>query len=133
VFSKFRSNPIYLEILEHVSESDGQKYLDEVLTENPIFLDKIEDLKQNDLVGGPITHKYQTVGAISPTTLRYIKVASDLKKYFQPEIGAKIVEIGVGYGGQMLIIDKLFSVTEYHLYDLPPVLELVSRYLESYP
>jgi hypothetical protein len=132
VFAKFRSNPAYRRILEHVTEADGQKYLDQILRDNPAFLDEIDKIRLNDRIGGPITYKYPLAGAISPTTLRYLKVASDLKKYFKPKIGAKIVEIGVGYGGQMLIIDKLFDVAEYHLYDLPPVLDLVSLYLESY-
>jgi putative sugar O-methyltransferase len=132
VFERFRSNPAYRRILEHVTESNGQKYLDRILVDNPGFIDRIDDIKQNDFVGAPITYKYPKIGEISPTTLRYLKVASDLKKYFGPKIGSKIVEIGVGYGGQMLIIDKLFDVTEYHLYDLPPVLDLVSMYLESY-
>ena len=90
------------------------------------------EFKINDLIGTPITHTYSEIGAISPTTLRYIKVASDLRKYFGSNIGDKIVEIGGGYGGQLLINDQIFLMKEYHIYDLPPVLDLTERYLKSH-
>jgi len=61
-----------------------------------------------------------------------MKVASDLKKYFGLNIGERIAEIGVGYGGQLFINDQIFNVNECHLFDLPPVLDLVSKYLESF-
>jgi hypothetical protein len=61
-----------------------------------------------------------------------MKVASDLQKHFGDNIGKKIVEIGGGYGGQLLVNDRLFNISEYHLYDLPPVLNLVCKYLESF-
>ena len=131
-FATFRSHSAYRRILEHVSESEGRGYLDEITTHSPALLEKIEDLKGNDLVGGPITFAYDGVGAVSPTTLRYIKVAGDLQSYFGSDIGVKIVEIGIGYGGQMRILDRLHSFKEYHLYDLPPVLALATRYLESF-
>ena len=96
------------------------------------MIDKINDFKINDLGGNPIKYSYKQFGKLSPTTLRYIKVSLDLSKYFKGEIGEKIVEIGIGYGGQLLVNDCIFSIKEYHLYDLQPVLILVSKYLESH-
>jgi putative sugar O-methyltransferase len=132
VFSRFRLHSSYRLILEHVSKGDGEKYLQIIQTQTPEFAQQITKFKINDLVGSPVTHSYPVIGSINPTTLRYIKVASDLKKLFLGNIGSKIIEIGVGYGGQCLVIDQAFSVKEYHLYDLQPVLNLVSKYLESY-
>jgi putative sugar O-methyltransferase len=132
VFSRFKSAPIYREMLEHVTPEQGEKYLAVIKEQSPAFFDRFDQFKINDLVGSPITHLYPGIGIISPTTLRYIKVASDLQKYFGFDIGTKIVEIGVGYGGQLLINDQIFKMKEYHLYDLPPVLSLVERYLEAH-
>jgi putative sugar O-methyltransferase len=132
VFSAFKSDPSYREMLEHVTQELGQKYLAIIKDQSPEFLDQFDQFKINDLVGTPITHFYSGIGMISPTTLRYVKVASDLRKYFGFDIGKKIVEIGVGYGGQLLINDQIFKMKEYHLYDLQPVLSLVQRYLESH-
>ncbi len=131
VFATFKSSPIYTEVLEHVSEALGSQYLDVIARENPQYLSKIEAIKLNDAIGKPLLGSYNGIGDISPTTLRYMKVASDLHKYFGDNFKT-IAEIGVGYGGQMLIIDKLFDIYQYSLFDLPPVLNLVSRYLESH-
>jgi hypothetical protein len=77
-------------------------------------------------------YEYKSIGLISPTTLRYIKVASDLKMLFGEHIGESIVEIGCGYGGQALVNDRAFKIKQYKLIDLPPVLTLISKYLESH-
>jgi len=132
VFSRFKSNPMYQGTLEHVTPEQGEKYLAVIKEQSPEFFHQIDQFKINDLVGTPITHYYPSIGIFSPTTLRYVKVASDLQKYFGFDIGKKIVEIGVGYGGQLLINDQIFKIKEYHLYDLPPVLSLVERYLEAH-
>lgn len=131
-FKNFKRHPDYQAILEHVTEDEGEKYLDIIKNNSPELLNNINQFKDNDLVGGPITYDYPKIGNISPSTLRYIKVASDLKKYFGSDIGQKVAEIGVGYGGQLLINDKIFDIKSYHLFDLPPVLSLVSKYLESH-
>ena len=83
-------------------------------------------------MGGSIKFYYKDIGEISPSTLRYIKVASDLRNLFGEVIGDKIAEIGVGYGGQLLIADKVLRFCQYDLFDLPPVLDLASKYLESH-
>jgi hypothetical protein len=132
VFSKFKSHPSYRAVLEHVTSKQGEEYLAIIEKQSPELIDQFDRFKINDLVGTPITHSYLRIGTISPTTLRYIKVASDLQKYFGSDIGEKIVEIGVGYGGQLLINDQIFRVKEHHLYDLPPVLDLAERYLETH-
>ncbi|QWD89140.1 putative sugar O-methyltransferase [Polynucleobacter sp. MWH-CaK5] len=131
-FSTFKQDPDYQAILEHVSKKQGEDYLDSVRKDNPCLINRINDFKKNDLVGGPTLHQYPEVGLISPTTLRYTKVASDLLKFFGDSVGDKVVEIGAGYGGQALINDMTFKIKEYEFLDLPPVLNLVSKYLESH-
>ena len=48
VFTDFRRNPIYNEILEHVSEEQGEKYL-ELITKDAEILKTIDRFKQNDV------------------------------------------------------------------------------------
>lgn len=132
VFSQFKQHPAYQEILEHVSEEDGMRYL-EILNKNaPDLLKLVDEFKINDLVGKPTLFEYPGIGRISPTTLRYMKVASDLRSLFSGSIGNRVAEIGVGYGGQLLVLDQMFAIDNYTLLDLPPVLELASKYLESH-
>jgi len=131
-FSKFKRDPRYQAILEHATCQQGHAYLEIIKSQSPSFLFKIDVFKENDLVGGAKLHNYEEIGAISPSTLRYIKVASDLLKIFGNNIGGRIAEIGVGYGGQLLIADKIFKFKQYDLFDLPPVLILASKYIESH-
>lgn len=132
VFSAFKQNRHYQEILEHLGEADGKAYLSIIDQEAPDLGREMERFKINDVVGSPTTYVYDRVGRISPTTLRYVKVASDLRQLFGDLSGARVAEIGVGYGGQMLVLDQIFRLGAYSLFDLPPVLKLVSRYLESH-
>ncbi len=132
VFSRFKSDPRYRAVLEHVSPQVGADYLSIIRQQTPELLDDFDRFKVNDIVGSPLTHVFPAIGECSPTTLRYVKVASDLKVYFGSDIGSHIAEIGVGYGGQLLINDQIFKMRECHLYDIPPVLGLVKKYLESH-
>ena len=81
IFNNFRRDPIYNQILEHVSEELGKEYL-EFVANDPEVLAALEKFKANDDYGNPRIYSYRDVGEISPTTLRYIKVLVDLKKHF---------------------------------------------------
>jgi FkbM family methyltransferase len=131
VFKSFKINPTYNGILEHVSYEQGLLYLQYLNNNFPEFIEKIELFKKNDLLGSPKTYIYENIGRISPTTLRYIKVLSDLKNLFGDLSGKKIIEIGVGYGGQCFILNQLFNIKEYVLVDLDEALLLSKKYLSN--
>jgi putative sugar O-methyltransferase len=131
-FSQFKQDPRYQLILEHTSMEQGQAYLDTILKNSPEFIERPEEFKINDEVGGSTRYKYPSIGIISPSTLRYMKIASDLKRYFGDEFKGNIAEIGVGYGGQFLVFDRVFKYKKYDLFDLKPVLSLAEKYLESF-
>ncbi|MDR1285582.1 MAG: putative sugar O-methyltransferase [Campylobacteraceae bacterium] len=132
VFSNFRQNRIYCRILEHCNETIGLLYLDEIIKNRQDLLDNIEQFKENDKYGNPYLVDYVRIGKISPSTLRYIKVLSDLLNLFYSLDGLRICEIGVGYGGQCRIINSIASPLEYVLVDLKPVLMLAQSYLDNY-
>lgn len=130
-FNQFRQNPIYNQILEHVTEKEGAAYL-ELITRDPVLLGEMEKFRQNDLHGTPRVYLYPNVGVISPSTLRYVKVLSDLKNMFRSLDGLKICEIGVGYGGQCRIINAHYVPASYRLVDIKPALLLAQRFLDNY-
>lgn len=130
-FNVFRKNPVYAAIVETVTEDLGKEYL-KLLSKDAKAMQNMEEIKKNDNWGGPTTYNYQGVGNISPTTLRYLKVASDLKKYFKNPEGCKVCEIGIGYGGQCRIIDTISAPKSYCLVDIQPALQLTHRYLGNY-
>jgi hypothetical protein len=127
-FTKFKCDPRYQAILEHASKEQGDAYLEIIKSQSPSLITKINSFKENDLVGGATTYEYKGIGSISPSTLRYLKVASDSRKIFFGEfIGERVAEIGVGYGGQLLIADKVLKFKQYDLFDLPPVLSFMLK------
>jgi hypothetical protein len=94
--------------------------LDIIKDQTPEFLHKFELFKKNDLLGSPIKVDYPLVGLISPSTLRYIKISSDIFTLFGDISYDKVAEIGAGYGGQMLVNHQIINCSEHHLFDLPP-------------
>lgn len=136
VFSNFKQHPCYKAILEHVSQEDGAKYISEITKAGIIDLVSDKDkLVVNDALGNPDKFEYDTCGKFSPTTLRYTKVASDILSTF-PQLRQQekinIVEIGVGYGGQCLLLDNFLNIEKYTLVDITPALSLAKKYLEQF-
>jgi len=131
-FEKFKRDHSYREILEHVNYKQGSDYLEIVRERNDGLLEKAKKnvLKSDDL-GKPIKYKYSGIDfPLSPTTLRYLKVASDLNGLFSKDL-SKVAEIGCGYGGQAYVNDQLLNVEMTTLFDLPYVNKLIERYLNS--
>ena len=131
IFNSFRSNAIYNVILEHVTYEDGNKYFDYILNTNKFLItEKIIDIVQEvDEFGGPKRYEYQPFGFISPTMLRYLSVISDIVKIHGPLSNKTVCEIGAGYGGLALMIDKIYNVKNYVIVDLPEVNELTKTFL----
>ena len=108
----------YLEILE--SRNDG------------ILKSGLNSVLLSDEVGNPIKYKYPCYSLLmAPTTLRYLKITSDLKILFGDTF-KKVAEIGCGYGGQALVNDQLLNIESTKLFDIPPVNKLIDRYLNSH-
>ena len=132
-FKNFRRpNHNYNNILEHITQEEGQKYLDFVIQNHPEILNKIEDLKKNDSVGNPVLYNYQNNGLINPTTLIYIKFAGDILKNFKNLNDYNLIEIGGGYGGLVRVLNVFFKFKSITLFDLPEALNLQEKYLKEF-
>jgi putative sugar O-methyltransferase len=132
-FKCFKSDKNYQEILEHTSPELGACYFMSVLYQTPQFLDDIDTFRKNDLLGGAKLHQFGApIGLFSPSTLRYVKVLSDLTFSFGPLDNLHLVEIGGGYGGQCLITHLKYNVASYTIIDIPPALKLQERYLAQH-
>ena len=127
-FNTFKSHPAYRHVLEHVSEDEGQKYLDEIQID---YMDKLDEVKQNDSLGGPVTYDYDKVGNISATTLRYIKNTSDIITKLGNSFDS-IVEIGGGYGGLCKVLSSFIKFEQYLLLDLEECNLLSRKYLSNF-
>ncbi|MFL2718251.1 MAG: putative sugar O-methyltransferase [Gammaproteobacteria bacterium] len=131
-FRKFKKDPAYNDILEHASYEEALESLEIIENQTPQLLENINDFRINDAVGGARCEEFNDLGMISPSTIRYLKIASDIISLFQNTVGENIVEIGTGYGGQYLILDRAINFSNYTLMDLNEVLELNVKYLENF-
>jgi len=133
LFDNFKQDYHYQETLEHVSKEQGREYLNILEARKDSLLDQaLNSVLISDKVGNPIKFYYGNYKIpFSPTTLRYLKVASDIKLLFGESLGY-VAEIGCGYGGQALVIDQLLNTNLIKLFDLPYVNKLIERYLNSF-
>ncbi len=132
VFNIFKTIPEYVQILEHTSIEFGEEYIKIIKRDNPHLLEEkyLNKFKGNDNFGGSMLHDFGDF-TISPSTLRYIKVLSDLIKLFGDLSNFRIVEIGGGYGGQCKIINDYFTIKDYHIVDLYEATLLTKKYLDK--
>lgn len=129
IFQKFKSNRQYREILEHVDRDTGQKYLD-ALNEYGNLSPKVVEFCKFDQCK-PFRYSYYGIGRVSPSNLRYAKIYLDIQILFGSLNGMRIAEIGVGYGGQAHIINLVSKPSLYKLIDIPEVVKLTLKYLDS--
>jgi len=131
-FINFKNHLTYRENVETVTYYQGKQLLKSIIKNENYLLGKINKFIQNDKIGNPKKYFYSELNEkISPTTLRYIKIAGDIKKIFKDKLN-NIAEIGCGYGGQYLILDNIFEINKYLLIDLHEVNLLIEKYLDRY-
>jgi hypothetical protein len=132
LFASFKRNPTYNVVLEHTDP----KYVPELckaILDNGLDLSKLDVLKTNDEQGGAIlVDAGSPFGQLSPSTLRYVKVLSDIQKMFGSQTDKVVVEVGIGYGGQCKILSDFYKLSQYHLVDIREPLALAKRYLQKY-
>lgn len=131
LFNNFKLNWNYNIILEHVSEIEGEQYLAVLRRRKDGFLEQaLNSVFVTDYIGNPRRFDFNE-GFISPTTARYVKVASDLRRLFGNDLDS-IAEIGCGYGGQTIVSNTLNNYINFSLFDLDDVNRLIKRYLNNF-
>ncbi|MBC6444044.1 MAG: putative sugar O-methyltransferase [Alphaproteobacteria bacterium GM202ARS2] len=131
-FQQFRSQPTFLQIYEGISKEESASYIQWLEKNQPDYLKDIDTFKVNDLIGKPRLHEFSQTGAISCITIRYVAIAAYIEQLFGRLDDTTVAEIGVGFGGQFLVLDRVHAMRAYHLFDLQPVLQLTTRYLEHH-
>ncbi len=139
LFRSFRRNPDISGIIEPYIAADGPERplalsIDELIGKlaiEPDFVQHYPVCKRNDEIGDPPLTHVDGLGDASIYTLRYIKIAYDMRRLFGSLDGLHIVEIGGGYGGQCAILSRLFKLASYTIIDLPEVLQLQRAYLQA--
>lgn len=129
--AKFRRVYNYREILEHVDYRLGKKYLERIRHLDSSLISQMNLFQENDNFGSPRMYRYPGIGRVSPTTLRYICTAAEMRKLFGVGNVGNIAEIGAGYGGQASILHKLGWFSSYSIFDLESAQRLIAIYLNK--
>jgi putative sugar O-methyltransferase len=140
---KFKSDPRYTHMLEHVSKPQGEVYLECISQKSPIAREEVINFCAiNDANGSPKKeefHKYIPNVAVSPSSLRYIyhahMILSHMKGFGTNE-PKDIVEIGGGYGGLCLAVHYFapkygIKINSYTICDLTNIICLQELYLNK--
>ena len=128
----FRRIYDYREILEHVDYQLGKEYLNQIKQKHPRDWQELVRLNlKNDNFGKPRRYKYKNIDRVSPTTLRYIATGLDIGREFSLQGNEVIAEIGVGYGGQASVLNRLFGIKKFYFFDLHQALEIAHLYLQN--
>ena len=99
------------------------------------LLDKLPSLARLDSTGNPVTHSYvlppgQKVKA-SPVLMRYVYELSLLERVFPGTLdGARILEIGGGFGGFAATVCAVHKCGAYTIVDLEDAGRLQKKYIE---
>ena len=111
----------------------GQKYLDIIKDKYGLSSDKIlHIISPLQQIGNPRLIKLNGLPVrVSTTALRYLKVALDIKNQISIDKPIDIVEIGCGYGGQAVIINRVLEINSYTFLDLWQVNYLIRRFVED--
>lgn len=140
LFSTFKQNPSYTEMLEHVNFPQGCKYLQCMCNLFEITEKEIEDFcALNDKVGEPTLYEYSSTLTCSPTSLRYIfhslLILQHMKGLGLSKVS--IVEVGCGYGGLFLALQHFapkfgIHILHYACIDLQPAIDLQKKYISKH-
>lgn len=126
----FKRDHRYTKILEHASYEIGKEYLEMIKRDNPKLLQN-PGLFDGEEIGNPVRHWYEGL-LLSPSTLQYIGVLSNLINLFGSLEGKRVIEIGGGYGGQCQVIQAQFEVLTYEILDLKEACALQYKYLSNF-
>lgn len=133
LFERFKQDPRYTPILEHVGKEESELLISEMKSKDRITQKILKSIKENDRYGSPITYRYDEFGEISPSTIRYTKNCLDILNKFDEKIEYKnVLEIGGGYGGLCKVFSSFVNFDNYYLVDLPEVSELSKKYLNNF-
>lgn len=137
IFTNFKSDTYFNEILEHVDYEYGKKYLEQIKTEfKETPKNFLPIITLNDSIGNPVKYEFDGI-TMSPSNLRYIYHALLIKSkcatWFPNKKTIKILEIGGGYGGLCLYIKKIFTEVDvdYTIIDLPEPSALQNKFLQT--
>lgn len=123
----FKNDWRFRPIFEHCPKYIALNHIENVRRLAPNFL----SIKwTNDTIGGAYLQELNGWHG-STSTAQYISVLANLVELFGTLEGLDILEIGGGYGGQIMCILDIFCPKSYTILDLPEVNELQRKVIQK--
>lgn len=141
---RFKTDPRYTPILEHVTPEQAAAFLERAAAEFPEVWDRVRAeavrlAAANDGLGRPERARFPALGAAcSPSNLRYLyhalRVLGHARALGLTEL--RVVELGGGYGGLALYVLRLapllgVAVGDYAIVDVPEAVALQAAYARA--
>ena len=126
VFSSFKRHEDYVRIAEHCPTSLANAYYSKMKDDDSSLLQYLDVLREKEKHGNPLIMGSEPF--VSTSTIRYLKVADDLKNLFGDTKDFHIVEIGGAYGGQATVIEYTMGFKSYIDFDLGWAAKLAKKY-----
>lgn len=128
-FEKFRTDYFIAFAYDYLTPNLGEKIFDHIINNYTYLTKHAHEFALIDKIGSPVTQDFKYFGPISLATLRYIDFLGVFLDLFELPSSPKVVEIGVGFGGQCAVLSKFINFSLYELIDLDYVNPLVEKYL----
>ncbi len=106
-----------INVLKAAPPKQNMQYLNVIEEEYPDILPLCDRFRQIDALSQLPVQPYGSAGSFSPTTLRYIKIAGDIKREFGDLRERHIVEIGGDYWGLCKILAEYTGFARYTIID----------------
>jgi hypothetical protein len=131
-FLQFKRNPFFNLLWENHTFEEGELWLKRISDEYAFLKRKFEQFRQIDQIGSPRTYFYGDAGSFSPSTLRFIAMAGELRARLGEPENLRIIQIGAGCGSLCKILSDVFAFKNYTLVDLSEQLALAKKCLERW-
>ena len=130
VLHHFKRHPACHQFSEDSSKETGGHYLAYIIKHYPELIPLFDRFRENDRVGDPLTYDYEEFGFFAPSTLKYIKIAGDIKKSFGDIRQLNVVELGGNLGGQCKILAQCGGFGSYTIVEIPEACTLTRKFLD---
>jgi putative sugar O-methyltransferase len=127
IFENFRDDEAYKGVVETVRELLARKYYEKLIksfTHKQIY-------EYCSLLNSPGNPELTLINGdyFSNIALRYLTTAFDIKTHYGNNKIRKIVELGVGFGGQAIMLNQFFNIDKYTFVDLKAANLLTEKFL----
>jgi putative sugar O-methyltransferase len=134
-FYNFKQNSYYRKMLEGGPKFTGDYFLDLIKNHElyTFFIDNLEVFFINDLIGNPDIYDFGDGIKGSITSIKYAYNILNILQFIQKNKINHLVEVGPGYGGLSIVLDKLINLKKITFIDLEESNAFNKRYIREFP